>query len=700
MALALLAQPVHADPPDHGDQPASGKQEQASLPSAGSMIAPQVAKMEDDLAQLVQKRDSVPAGTLPWLDFQIDARIFTRWLLTQTANSRDQSRAQIAGYLHSTAMLAIVPTIDDFASKQTAGPDSVQTVGLARIHQFTFQLKEAKDTAALDSSAADVAQDILIAITPLQAGVHLPALVPMRPAVSVASSAAQNGPGDQPAPKTVENLAELARQASVSAPLRKQLIAMATLLQQAQADPAQSSEADAIHDELENALGLAAGLQANTAVTAPEREQLESQLCDGLALFSDPRMRGAGQARLAALDQYRQLLGRVEKMRVPPELTDALAPALAWAHENPDQGDKVLSAVEKFVALYLRQAARPPQPGEFAALKPGDPLRRAYEAVGQQFVKARGDFLGDAGDIGRGAGATGAINTGSGPDALGDRVKEMARLEDLLDTLLAMPKTIESLDAFKSRPIGGIERHVNALLITIESPIKSPARDDASRQLLDLNKLALIADELSSSTTDTIPPAVAQAYTGDQIAALETKWKSMVTELASSFSVNQPIDPQKLDRLKAVHILLDALGPAMEMEAAFAKPEGLAKWADWTITPEQAHALIAPFQQAMAAAFSGFISDNPDALADFGHLRSHYEPLMGLLARTSGYADACSALPDDTLGLLSRLATPCDKAPFQDQRFASFIASLAASANGDASVTQIAATTISEHLAR
>jgi hypothetical protein len=664
------------------------------------------------------KRAAATPATWPWLDLQIDSRIFARWLLVQTDASKPQSSEQIAGYLHGTSMLNVLPLIDDFASKQTDGPNSVQTIGMGRIHQLSFTLKDAKDIAALDAGAAEVAQDILIAVTPMKGGDQLPALVPMRPASATTTATAQGSSTNQPRPKTADDLASLARQASVSAPLREQLITMAAAAKQAESDTAHPDEAEILRDELENSLDVAAGLQSNTAVTADERSQIESQLCAGLALFCDPRMREAGQTRLAALDQYRQLLGRIAKMRVPPELKDALSPALSWAHENPDQGDKVLSCVEQFVALYLRHEAKSAQPEQFASLRLADPLRRAYEEVGKQFVKSRGDFLGDSaglsGDGGGTAGGTPAdgakdatgnvvkkddlINTGSGPDSLKDSVDQMAQLEDLQDVLAGMPKTIATLDAFKARPIGGIQRHVNVLLVTVDSPIKSPSRDEATKQLFQLHELAKLADELLNVPQAAVPPAVAQAYTGDEIEPLQTKCKSVITDLASLFGSNQPIDSDKLNSLKSVHHLFDALRPAAEMEAAFAKPDGLANWADWSLTPEQVHALVQPYQQAMAQAFGGFIADNPDPLSDFSKMRPVYEPMMALFTHTGSYADACSTLPQGTVGMLAKLATPYDKAPFGKQRFASFVAAMCASAAGDASVDQAAAAAISDHV--
>ena len=174
----------------------------------------------------------------------------------------------------------------------------------------------------------------------------------------------------------------------------------------------------------------------------------------------------------------------------------------------------------------------------------------------------------------------------------------------------------------------------------------------------------------------------------------------MVAEMTGAFCTDQPIDHGKIERLRVVNVLLDALDPPAAMEAAFAKPEGLSKWADWALTPEQVHALMAPYQQAMSQAFAGLISDNPDALATFSKLQPRYEPVMSLITQSGGFADACAQLPDGTLGLLSRLGTPYADAPFADQRFVSFVAARAASGGGDSAVNNAAAAVISQRLAR
>jgi hypothetical protein len=686
-ALAFLA--------SDGERAFAQDEPARQLPAPASVLSASVSRLEDEVAQLSQKRDCTPAALLPWLELQIDSRVIARWLVLQASAARPMSAAQVADYLHATSMLSVVAMIDDYASKQSAGPTTVQAVGTVRVHQLTFQLKDAKDIAAVDNLSATVAQDLMIVFTTIQGGQQMPGLTPMRPppekatAESGAGSADATGTatGVATGERTPAELAALARQATVSPPLRAQLIAMANAAQQASeraaSDPTQADEARTLKDELKNALDLASGLQSNTAVTSEERAQLEQQLASGLALYEDPRLRSAGSARLAALDDYRELLGRVQRMRVPAELQQALAPALAWAHENPGQGDDVLSAIEKFVALHMRFEARPSPPTEFAGLRPADPVRRAYEAVSQRFVKARGDFLGLAGALGAPAKDDGMINTSASPEALRERVGDLEQTAHLLEVLAEMPSTLKTLDALRTHPIGGLDRRVAALLVIIENPIRSPARDEATKQLLVLQQLGENLADVESAEVANVPPAVVQAYAGVEVGALQTKCKSIASEMVGEFATNQPLEGERAERLKSARKLLDSLPPAAAFEAALAKADGLAKWADWTMNAEQMRAMLAPYRAALAQAFGGFIQENPDALSTFNRVRPGSEAVMAFFSRTSTYAAACSSLPEGTTGLLDRLGTSYEKAPFGLQRYASFVAALAGSAGGD-----------------
>ncbi len=686
-----------------------------SRPLASAMVSPDISRLEDEIAQLEQKRAITSPALLPWLDLQIDSRILCRWLVWQVSGSKEESQFQIGAFLHARSMEALIPAIDDFAARQTDSPNSVQAGATQRIHGLTYQLKDAKELAELDKTTAQLAEDVLIVITPLHGGDQLPPIIPMRP---TAVPAADDNASGQKRNFTADQLASEARQASVSPGLRQELIAMANQAQQLQGDPSQADEVQALCEKLQTAIELSSGLQSNTGVTPDEREELESQLCNGLSLFADPRMRATGLKRLAALDEYRRLLDRVARMRIPAELKVPLAPAIAWAHQNPSQAERVLGPVERFIALYNRQGKDPREPATITNLKAVELLRRAYEAIEKRSSDARSAFLWEAGNLGGApppAGASPAhrrdeegadqadatpATVANGPEGLRQAMETADQLQNLLDALAELPHATETLDAYKPRPTGGVEQHVNALLIKLLTPNVSPAADVASRQLIALYRLSTISDELTNLAPPNVPQQIAQDYAGNNVDAVQSKWKARVGELATAFAANQPLDETKIDQLRAVKELFTALGRAADFEAAVAKTDALAKWADWTVTPDQLHSLVAPYEQAMSGAFSGFVSDDVEAIAALGRLRRQYEPVLALLMNTAGYTDSCSGLPGGPLGLIDRLATPYDKAPFADQRFVSFETALAASAGGDSGAEQNAASAISRHLHR
>ena len=93
-----------------------------------------------------------------------------------------------------------------------------------------------------------------------------------------------------------------------------------------------------LYSMLGQAVNLAKGLQANTAVSAENRAAIETQLAEGLALYSDPRTRDAGKSRIDSLGTYRQVLSRIGKMGLTREQVTHLSQGLAWASAAGDSG--------------------------------------------------------------------------------------------------------------------------------------------------------------------------------------------------------------------------------------------------------------------------------------------------------------------------------------------------------------------------
>ncbi len=651
---------------------------------AADMFTAKAAPIEDDIAHLIQKRADTAAPLAPWLELRIDTRIIADHLLSTAARG---SNDRVTTYLHAVAMLAVIPLIDTYANDQHAAPDPVQQGALGKLHTLTYHLREAKGVSGIDTLCTNVAQDLQLLLSPPPPGGQVAALVPMRPTPAKAST----NPGEENhGPASIDQLASLARQATVSAGLRQELLALSTAAQSALENPPPrdptkkdfdplaeaQKESDLLRDQMQSALDVANGLQSNTAVSQEERAKIEGQLSDSLALFADPRTRSAGQSRLDSLDAYRELVGRVGKMRIPPELVNSLSPAIAWARQNPDQGDKVLAAIERFIPIQVRHESRAKENRELTGLKPTDPLRRAYEETNKEFLTARATFLGDLAELASGKSDM-LMPTGATPESLSANVDELQHLEDLLDALSGIPKTLDILSPYKPRPVGGVDKRLTTICVALINPAKSAAKDEARLAIGDLHKLGQITATLAAHPASDAPPEVVQAYTNNQQPAVETKWKVMVTELAGNFANNLPMDASKMDRLRNVRVLLDALDPVSRLEAALAKPESLAKWADWTLSDETVHALLAPYKQAMVGAYSGFITDDAAAVNDFVEARAKYEPLVAFLTQTGGYTQDCAPLPDGPDAALARLATAYDKQPFANQRYASFRAEVA-----------------------
>src|SRR5438874_154387 len=76
-----------------------------------------------------------------------------------------------------------------------------------------------------------------------------------------------------------------------------------------------------------------------------------TQLAEGLALFSDTRTRSPGRERIEQLNQYRQVMNRIARSRLSPDLRRALSPVLAFAQTHAEQGQKLLNVIETYAAL-------------------------------------------------------------------------------------------------------------------------------------------------------------------------------------------------------------------------------------------------------------------------------------------------------------------------------------------------------------
>jgi hypothetical protein len=97
----------------------------------------------------------------------------------------------------------------------------------------------------------------------------------------------------------------------------------------------------------------------------------------------------------------------------------------------------------------------------------------------------------------------------------------------------------------------------------------------------------------------------------------------------------------------------------------------LTRWIDWGMEPAQLDAVLDPYRDATADAFSGFVGGKIGYVDQWPAVQKRYAPLISLLLRDAGYAAQCRDFPGALPGALAGLATPLDNQPFAAERFAS-----------------------------
>jgi hypothetical protein len=629
---------------------------------AKTALDAQQSKLETDLAAMLEQRAQGPS---PTLDFQIDMDILARWLTQQASDAPPRSAMQACAYLRA----AEIQNCNAMLAPRLNGEPitAAHADGLAKLHKMTFKLPDVKDVAKLDDFCKSAAIALIAASGPLPAGMR--ELPSMRPKPTANNPAPQQaGPAAQP--RTLVQLVNDANHASVSPALHAQLVALSSAATAAANDPAAGEEAGTLSAMLEEVMDVVTGLQTNVGVDADQRAKMEQQLTDGVALFADPRMRAAGRRRIESLDHYRQNLDRIRKLQLTPDLSAKLGPAFVFADQNPDTGNDVLDAIQKWVSLtatFDNHAAA-------AGLTTNE--SRIVDAMRKQFTTQHDGFLTDAANLNAGPSAT--FNTSPA-----DLTAHLGKMQEAIDTTQLVERTnvaMTTLLTFHPRPTGGLERRVAVALAAMADNFTSPPDrlsqremdrgDDAVRFLTDLEHLAQTAADVSTGTNG-IPAAVAQNWAGGKLQDFDSKRNDLVAGLVSQAAAGKDIDSSVIDRLDRAKALVAGLHDAVAVQAGLDQTPLLTHWVDWTISPANLQTVLGPVRDATAAAVAGFIDDDDDSLHQWSDIRDHYAPLMNLVSSAGAYADQCNALPGDLIGEMAKLATPMDGQPFGDERFAS-----------------------------
>jgi hypothetical protein len=404
---------------------------------------------------------------------------------------------------------------------------------------------------------------------------------------------------------------------------------------------------------------LARGLQGNTGVTAEQRTAIESQVTEGLALFMDPRTRDAGKARVEALAQYRQLVGRLAKLSLSREQMEQLSPAITWAQAAGEPGLKFMAALEKYFDICGKWDALMTQVPSSTAVPPL--LRRAYDDLAAHFARERIAVWNEAVRIG----------TANGGD-LDVRLGELARTFGVMDDVLMMTKSFDTLAGFKVRPVGGLEKKAQ-VAANAAAGAASANRAEGEKFLKAVRQLAEVAQKLSAKPLSAVPGTVAQDWAGGKIELFEARWRGIVLEQAQALAGGAlTLDAAKAARLETALSMGEALRTAGELEASLARADVLSRWVDWGIDASALRAVIDPYRESLSAAFGGFASDVSEPVEQWGRMRGRYQPLVALINRDAVYAEQCEKMPIGFVADIARLATPMEGGGFGTERFTSY----------------------------
>lgn len=614
-------------------------------PARGLFVAMEAA-LEKEIGARMVKRPENSGDRLQRLEIAIDLRLLCRSAAAQTAAL--QGDPQAAARLRLRLFMDALAVVEDALARQTENLTQAQLDAAARLHELTFvEIKALKDVEGVSRGLAPV----VLALTGARGDPkNLPAVRPR-----VARPPAQEDPA-----KSLAAMGEEVTRLNISVPLRQQLSVLARDAVQANAPGADPKikDAQAYAQVLEAGMDLARGLQFNTAIAPEARLEAEVQLAEGIAMFMDPRTRAAGRKQISSMAQYRQTLGRIGSLGLTAREMDQFAPLFIWARQTPEAGAKALSALEAYVQLRAKGAARLKQPNTMTT------LRRSIDELEKQVAATSAAFVVTALDVPR----SGAARVADVEQQAG----EMRRLVTLLTQLDEMPQTLDLLGQFKPRPTGGLERRVAMAAVVAAKAEASKERAEAIALIGAVHDLAAAAVDLGKFDINTVSPTVERKCAGGRLSALDARWRQSVMELASAAAAGNAIDPAKLARVQNAKVLQAAVQRATVLETALLDADLLARWIDWRMGPEDLKPLFIPYQEAMSAAFAAYVSDAPDAVENWLKTEKRYRGVIDLMIRAGSYRNQCAAFPTGILNLVASLSTPAEGAPFAQERYAAF----------------------------
>lgn len=615
------------------------------------LLDAQATALESEIGRMMQKRldgSSVPRE----LEMRIDVRLVARWLISRASESPAGSDAQAAAWIRCGQILDAATLVERELDTGSRTPSASSAAALKLLHELTFKVLETSKPADPDNASRLIATALMATLGSDAA--DLDRLPQMRPAGKT------NEPGQPPVagPRSLEQLFTRSRELPISQPLRAQLLAVSQAGLAAEQDSKRQAEAGEFRAVLDDAVTLAEGLSANTAVERDDRVRMEAQVAQGLAMFLDPRTRTMGQGRVRALGRYRQMLLRLEGLHLSQEMVRRLGPVLAAARTDSDGGLKLMSAIETFAEQNARLTAL--NAGNSADL-PSLYAKAADEAK-RRANSAREAFLDTAS----------SSSASKSRGLLQENADGIRKALDALDAITRMPGAVKTLNTRRPRPYGGIEKRVQTALMAW-TPESSEAARDASAQTL--HYVVHIAELVELTNMPSALPkedGTLQKYTGGSLDAFYEARKAAILTLVNLAASNQPLDDQAFAPVETANAILSGIELALRAEQALAQAEALRRWADWGIDAESLQAFFEPHRAVMAGAVHGFINGHKTPLDTWDVQRKRYEPVLKVLAAVASRAGECAALPAGRTGALAKLITPVREPSYSEIRATRF----------------------------
>jgi hypothetical protein len=645
----LIASTVLAAPKSTSlDQP-SPPPAQSVDASFAALIGERETTVEDEIVALVQKRAEPPAKQ-PLLELQIDLRVIERALLDRAAGNQDANDRTnlILRQMHLSKAAA---SLDDFLARTPVTINAAEAAAMKSLHDRTYHLDQLADGSQVDALCAQLGTVLLNLSGPFD-----PTSVPlMRPGQTQKTSSPATRQADVHS-LTLHDCAEEARGATVPPALHKQLVALAAA---AENPPANDPDAKMLAQTLFDSVTLLRGLK-DLPVSADSRDHIQTMLADGLTLLVDVRTRSAAQQRLQGLAPFRNTVARIGHLSLPKDVSDALAPALAWAAQNDKEGPAVLAAVGKYLENISKYDALPHNAAISAVLK------KPLADLDQAFADARATFIDDAGHLNHPA-AGGDVFTASPQQQLDLDIDDMARIVDSQSMIFKIPAAVEAIEAIKPHGIA-LDHRAIAAATALASTNKLLNTTESQRFLQDLIRLADVATSLKSLHAAEIPPAIIETYAAGTLTKFETRWRLLLTDQSNSLAAGAALDKIKMAKLDIAVALATALQQAAGAQSASANSAILARWADWQITSAEIDQALDPYRTATSTAFVAYSTDDTAGVEVWMKLHRRYRPLLELFSDASTHTDACKALPAGLQGDAATLVTPVQSEPFAGAR--------------------------------